>query len=327
MSKRIVICSDGTWNSPVDGETTNVLKLSRAIKPVASDKKAQVVFYDWGVGTDAHKITGGAFGVGLDKNIQDAYRFMVHNYNPGDELFLFGFSRGAYTVRSLAGFIRNVGVLKRANAGLIQKAYDLYRSRSKPDSERSRKFRKDNSWANETPIYFLGVWDTVGSLGIPFSFLGFLNDKYEFHDTKLSRIIEHARHAVSIDEKRDDFKPTLWDLKNKKEDIKQVWFAGVHSDVGGGFKESGLSDIALKWMIQEAKALGLTVENYLKPNPEFDGKLHKSYKGAYRLLGKFQRPMKEYGKLDLHPAVKQRYTNDSSYRPKNLVEYLDEYGW
>ena len=113
MSRRIIICSDGTWNSPEDEVATNVLKLSRSIKDVATDGKPQFVFYDWGVGTDVNKLTGGAFGVGLDKNIQDAYRFIVHNYNPGDELFLFGFSRGAYTVRSLAGFIRNVGVLKR----------------------------------------------------------------------------------------------------------------------------------------------------------------------------------------------------------------------
>jgi len=222
MSRRIIICSDGTWNSPEDEVATNVLKLSRSIKDVATDGKPQFVFYDWGVGTDVNKLTGGAFGVGLDKNIQDAYRFIVHNYNPGDELFLFGFSRGAYTVRSLAGFIRNVGVLKRAKSELIPKAYDLYRSGSKPDSDRSKKFRKNNSWANRTSINFLGVWDTVGSLGIPFSFLGFLNDKYEFHDTKLSSIIKHARHAVSIDEKREDFKPALWDVKSSKAKGKKV---------------------------------------------------------------------------------------------------------
>jgi len=327
MSRRIIICSDGTWNSPVDGKATNVLKLARSIKHVADDGKPQFVFYDWGVGTDAHTITGGAFGVGLDKNIQDAYRFIVHNYHLGDELFLFGFSRGAYTVRSLAGFIRNVGILKRVNAELIPKAYNLYRSRSKPDSERSCIFRSDNSWANQTPVAFLGVWDTVGSLGIPFSFLGFLNDKYEFHDTKLSSIIKHARHAVSIDEKRDDFKPTLWSVEDTGHDIKQVWFVGVHSDIGGGYKESGLSDIALKWMIQQARSFGLTVEKHLKPIPEIDGKLHKTYKGCYRLLGKYQRPMKEYGKLDLHPTVKQRYNNDPSYRPDNLEKYLQEYGW
>ncbi len=327
MTKRIIICSDGTWNSPVEGEATNVLKLARSIKPVAADGNPQVVFYDWGVGTDTHTITGGAFGVGLDKNIQDAYRFIVHNYNPGDELFLFGFSRGAYTVRSLAGFIRNVGILKRPKAELIPKAYNLYRSKSKPKSARSKKFRKDNSVANETPIDFLGVWDTVGSLGIPFSFLGFLNDKYEFHDTKLSRIIKHARHAVAIDEKRDDFKPALWDIKDSNQDVKQVWFAGVHSDVGGGYKDSGISDIALKWMIQEARSFGLAVEKYLKPIPKFDAKLHKSYKGGFRFLGKYQRPLKEHGKLDLHPTVKQRYNKVSTYRPKNLVEYLKKFGW
>lgn len=101
----------------------------------------------------------------------------------------------------------------------------------------------------------------------------------------------------------------------------------MHSDVGGGYKDSGLSDIALKWMIKEAGTLGLTVERHLNPMPKFDAKLHKSYKGFYHVLGKYPRPMKEHGELDLHPTVRQRYSKNSSYRPKNLVEYLEEYGW
>lgn len=327
MSKRIVICSDGSWNSPEKGVATNVLKLARAICPIDSDNKPQVVFYDWGVGTDGDTMTGGAFGAGLDKNIQDAYRFIVHNYESGDELFLFGFSRGAYTVRSLAGFIRNVGIIKRKFSDQIPKAYALYRSKSKPDSKRSLDYRKKYALADRATIDFIGVWDTVGALGIPISFLGFLNNKYEFHDTKLSGIIKHARHAVSIDEKRKDFEPTLYKAGNSNSNVKQVWFAGVHSDVGGGYKETDLSDIALKWMIEEAKALGLKVESHLNPKGNAVGKIHQSYKGGFRFLGQYQRPLNEYGKIQLHPSVKTRYDRIEGYGARNLEKYLAEYGW
>ena len=151
--KRIVICSDGTWNTADQkngGEyrPTNVVKMARTISAVSKDGISQVVFYDEGVGADKwglDRLTGGAFGRGLDKNIEDAYRFLMRNYIKGDEIFLFGFSRGAYTVRSLAGLIRNCGLLKPINADKFKDAYDLYISKSHPDSEYSKKFRKNNS--------------------------------------------------------------------------------------------------------------------------------------------------------------------------------------
>ncbi len=142
--KRIVICADGTWNDPEDENPTNVLRLARAVKPVASKGVKQVVFYDWGVGSYYAKVRGGISGLGMMKNIQDGYRFIVQNYKPGDELYFFGFSRGAYTVRSLAGFIYNCGILKREHARLIQKAFDLYKDRKiHPESAASSKFRSN----------------------------------------------------------------------------------------------------------------------------------------------------------------------------------------
>jgi uncharacterized protein (DUF2235 family) len=331
-NKRIVICCDGTWNNPEQKFVTNVIKLARVVSPVDSNGIQQVVFYDWGVGSSkdvSDRIKGGAFGKGLDKNIQDAYRFIVHNYYLNDELYLFGFSRGAYTARSLAGFIRNVGILKKKHASLIPKAYNMYRSKTKPDSPTAKKFRRTYSHAT-LEIKFVGVWDTVGSLGVPIKVLNFLNKKYAFHDTSISRIIKCARHAVAIDEKRDDFKPTLWNVRDSNQDVKQVWFAGVHGDVGGGYEKKGLSDIAFKWMIDEAKAARLAFDNsyvskLVKPN--FLGKQHKSWTGGYWFLGTYTRDIGVFGLAELHPSVKKRWNGNPKYRSKNLKKYLTKYPW
>ena len=177
--KRIVICSDGTWNKPEENLNedfpTNVLKFSRAVKPVDDKGVAQIVFYDWGIGSYHNSVKGGAFGAGLDKNIMDAYRFIVHNYDEGDEIFLFGFSRGAYTVRSLAGLMNNCSILKKENANRINEAYELYKNpNEKPSGEFSVNYRKLFSVADKVPIHFVGVWDTVGSMGLPTSIFGFI---------------------------------------------------------------------------------------------------------------------------------------------------------
>ena len=141
--KRIIICSDGTWNDPEDENPTNVLRIARAVKPIGSEGVKQVVFYDWGVGSYYANARGGTAGLGMMKNIQDGYRFIVQNYNPGDELFLFGFSRGAYTIRSLAGMLNNCGILKRTNAHQIPDAFKFYKKRSaKPGSPAARAWRK-----------------------------------------------------------------------------------------------------------------------------------------------------------------------------------------
>lgn len=261
--KNIVILSDGTWNSPEDINTTNVVRMARVIAPFDDAKNTQVVFYDWGVGSDGNKILGGIAGVGLEKNIKDCYRFLVHNYNPGDRLFFFGFSRGAYTVRSLAGLVRKAGILKREHAGLIAQCYSQYRRRSnssRPGQPGAIEFRDQYAYEDRTEIAFVGVWDTVGHLGIPVPFWGTSTEEENilFHDNEPSSIIRCARHAMSIDENRSDFKPALWDAKEGL-DIQQVWFPGVHADVGGGYKEAGLSNIAMHWIIREAQAAGLNL--------------------------------------------------------------------
>ena len=277
VSKRIVICADGTWNRPErnikEDFPTNVLKLSRAIRPI-SKGISQQVFYDWGLGSYYDPAIGGATGTGINKNIKDSFRYIVQNYHPGDEIFLFGFSRGAYTVRSLCGMINNCGILKRADANLIEKAFNLYKKSgavNAPNGINSENFRKLHSHGNpKSPksrtVKFVGVWDTIGALGIPFSFLGFLNKEHEFYDRHIGDNVQIARHAMAIDELRSDFEPTIWEPKSGL-DLKQVWFAGVHSDIGGSYKPdkdgSSLADISLKWMLREAGNANLGVESHL----------------------------------------------------------------
>ena len=343
MKKRIVICADGTWNRPeqnlAEDFPTNILKLARAIQqPVAKDDNIpQQVFYDWGIGSYHSKVISGITGKGLHKNIMDDYRYIVHNYSPGDELYLFGFSRGAYTIRSLCGLINNYGIIKRPYARLIQKAFDYYknsRSEYAPDGAKAIAFRKEYSHPSRK-IKFVGVFDTVGAMGIPFSFLGLFENKDEFYDTKMGPNIEIARHALAIDEKREDFEPTIWNPKRSTR-IKQVWFAGCHADIGGSYKPDRnrgvLSNNSLYWMIQEAEDAGLAIAPHIgKPNKgDPNATLHNSRVSFYRLRGKNNRNIQhENGsKVLIHASVRTRWNSDSKYRPAKLKEYLaTKGGW
>lgn len=350
--KRIVICADGTWNRPEKNIKkdfpTNVLKLARAISPGGKDGVEQVVFYDWGLGSYNDKFLAGTFGKGINKNIMDCYRFIVQNYALGDELYFFGFSRGAYTVRSLAGLLNNCGILYNAKANLIQKAFDMYKSAEiHPSDETSREFRRLNSVTIKLDglsrdekkkytddgcpkIHFVGVWDTVGALGIPFSVLGFLNEKHMFHDNKIGPNMLYARHAMAIDEKRDDFQPTIWKQRTGV-DIQQVWFAGVHSDVGGGYTpdKGGIvaADYPLKWISEEAGKAGLVLSGHLSSRLKLSptATLHDSKRGIYKVAGTHVRTVLSY--LDIHESVKARWDADGDYRPEKLRERVDKYGW
>jgi type VI secretion system (T6SS) phospholipase Tle1-like effector len=194
VSKRLVICCDGTWNTPDKSEggrpvLTNVAKVALSVSPSSEANVEQRVYYQHGVGVSRWEhIRGGAFGFGLSRNVREAYRFIVENYEPGDELFFFGFSRGAFTARSTVGLIRNAGILRRENTARIDEAYTLYRDRAvHPNDLESQLFRRTYSF--ETRIRFIGVWDTVGALGIPLSGvrgLKAITSRWEFHDTALS---------------------------------------------------------------------------------------------------------------------------------------------
>jgi len=347
MEKRIVICADGTWNRPEKDlkkdYPTNVLRLARAIAPFGNDSQPQQVFYDWGIGSYHDRVSGGITGAGIHKNIKDNYRYIVQNYSEGDDIYLFGFSRGAYTVRSLCGLINNVGIVKRDNANLIEQAFEHYKRRGynyRPDGSESQKFKRAYSH-QETKIKFVGVWDTVGALGIPFTFLGLFENKDEFYDSKMGPNIEIARHAMAIDEQREDFKPTTWRYREEV-DLKQAWFAGVHTDIGGSYppdKNKNLaSDIALSWMIKEAGLIGLKVEDHLNNSlqPTHRSSINESRKNIYKLKEKFLRPIdfrmseekeKDVNKVYIHQSVQDRWNADPKYRPENLEKYINRTGW
>lgn len=274
-NKKLVIFFDGTWNRAdqhsKDGKLcpTNITKLFIATLPHDLQGNEQIIHYVQGVGTKTfERIRGGGFGYGISDNIKDGYKFLVSNYEDGDDIYIFGFSRGAYTARSLAGLIRNVGILKREKLYLIDQAYRIYKDRTPdwhPNSPNSQAFKQEHTWPNER-IKFLGVFDTVGALGAPFGIiLGWLIDKIfacSFHDTQLSSIVENAYHALAIDERRLIFQPTLM-KENKQhtpENFEQKWFPGVHSNVGGGYANTGLSDLALTWMTEKAKKHGLNLD-------------------------------------------------------------------
>ncbi len=349
MPKRIVICSDGTWNRPTQKHKgvvcpTNVFKIKQAIAPYSKDGWPQVVFYDEGIGARGlwvSRITRGATGLGLKKNIEDAYRFVMDNYAEGDQLFFFGFSRGAYTVRSTAGLLRKCGLLRREHADKFDEAYDFYRVRgddTRPSAPRSEEFRRKHSLifsdaTTDMQIKFIGVWDTVGALGIPLFLFGWVNKLFnlEFHDLQLSSKVENAFQALAIDEFRRPFMPALWDVDEPVEPprrLEQVWFSGAHSNVGGGYQHTGLSDITLLWMMKRAEESGLAFEpeytKHMNIRPDPFGALVNSRtflywfsRRCYRLIG--------YGgdsKESLAQEVYERYKNDKRYRPRNLEKFL-----
>lgn len=334
MVKRLVICADGTWNRPEQDlqkdVPTNVLRMARAIRPISADGQAQHVFYDWGIGSYHNSVIGGVTGQGIHKNIMDAYRYIVQNYTPGTDIYLFGFSRGAYTVRSLCGLINNCGILKRPDARLIQLAFDHYKKTSaawKPGGTKSVAFRKEHSHGSRE-IRFVGVWDTVGALGVPFSLMGLFDRKDEFYDTKLGGNVRIARHALAIDERREDFEPTLW-IPRDDLDLEQVWFAGSHSDIGGGYPvdDQGLlaSDAPLEWMVQHARDAGLDVEDHLVADikPSARARLHNSRRHVFRFSRPLIRDLNPDGiETTIHPSVVERHRLDSDYRPPNLDQIL-----
>ncbi|GAB3867631.1 DUF2235 domain-containing protein [Nocardioides maradonensis] len=266
--KRLVVCCDGTWNKPDSENVTNVEKIARTVQsdPDATAGVHQLVYYVSGVGTnsyEADRLLGGAFGFGLFHNVIACYRFLAQNYAPGDEIFIVGFSRGAYTARSVAGMLGRVGLLTKV--ALVEErlpeAVHLYQHTRMPAGvlgESVDEFKHDH--CNVVPVTFLGVFDTVGALGVP----GFEHDVPRFHDVQLSRQVLCARQALAIDETRMKFEPTFWeaaaDAPTEDSRIKQVWFEGAHSDVGGGYAETGLSDTALLWMAREAHAAGLVFD-------------------------------------------------------------------
>ena len=298
--KRLVFCFDGSWNRLDADCPTNVVLMAESIRPTARDGTTQIVYYDEGVGTGRNeKFRGGGLGMGLLTNLREAYRFLIFNYEPGDEIFVFGFSRGAYTARSFAGFIRHVGVLDINSASQINEALTLYKaalSKDGDDHPRTMRFRADYSskvcvsdhdrqWRcnnisefkpDEVPVLeikYVGVWDTVGALGWPNLIPGskWLNRKLGFHDVRLTSKISGRPPRVGARRTSQAVRPTVWnnvaelnadrsmDHYHPDAPYQQRWFPGVHGAVGGGGPSRALSDSALSWILAGARRQGLEV--------------------------------------------------------------------
>ena len=267
MPKNIVICCDGTGNEFSD-HNSNVVKLYGTL---IIDGKSQIGYYHPGVGTLGapsarnwlsktwSMLMGLAFGAGLLDNVGDAYRYLMETYETGDHVYIFGFSRGAYTARALAGVLHMFGLLYPGNDGLIPYVLRMYARRTRNAAGMTHTFSVadgfKSTFCRDVKLHMVGVWDTVSSVG-------YVWDPVRLPYTGQNPDMKNGRHAISVDERRCYFRNNLWGAALPGQSIKQVWFAGVHSDVGGSYPEaeSGLAKIALEWMLCEAISLGLLVD-------------------------------------------------------------------
>ncbi len=354
-TRRLVLLFDGTWNKPESN--TNVERLRQLIAPRDPAGIEQLINYLPGVGVSPGltHLLGGAFGYGLSDHVIEGYRWLCEVWQPGDDVYLFGFSRGAYTARSLGGMIRKCGLLRCGADGSVAKAdistaYDFYREvTTKPDDPAALGFRASHS--TEIEIHFIGVWDTVGSLGIPdtASWFPYARARYQFHDTELSKIVKYAYQALALDEHRADFAPTVWTrnpytikpgetLTSKKLEqieIEQRWFIGSHSDVGGGNDRDGagrkpdpLPELPLAWLQRKAINAGLACDELVAPAIDADmGMPRNSYaEFMYGIYKEFKPPFDRTLGTGINEKVDdsvwQRWLADGSYRSPSMVQAL-----
>lgn len=309
MGKNIVICYDGTGNE-YGTHNTNVVKTFETI--IRDD--TQIAFYDPGVGTfnflgrtlgkKVGIMLGKAFGAGLQQNLEDGYEYLMNRFEPGDKVYLFGFSRGAFTARALAGMIHYFGILQKGSKNLIPYVSKMYNRRN---FSVCGDFKK--TFCHECKPHFVGVWDTVGSLG-------YIHGK-KFYDHTLNPDIKYGFHAIAIDEKRKKFPVSIWDESKKTDEqkIEQVWFAGVHSDVGGWYNERGLSDIAFAWMMDKALKCGLNLKKDWKDclNQNARGMMHNSRTKLWRIWRPVDREIPKDAKI--HQSVIDRMNGNGNYKP------------
>lgn len=350
--RRLILFFDGTWNDPMD--KTNVYRMAALTKHKADDGIEQHFFYDPGVGsTTGTRILGGAFAYGLTRNLMDGYQWLAKNYRKDDEIWIFGYSRGAYTARSLVGLLNKCGLVKVYTPVLLKEAERLYRNKDIATGDKqSNEFIE--SYSRRVRIKFLGVWDTVGTLGIPY----FWNEytKFSWHSTSLSPQVDNAFHAMALDEHRALYDVALWtsptgEPPTAEQTVEQRWFIGAHANVGGGYPEDPLADIPLNWMYYKAKNLGLALKpiteqvlqrqpaaHYFRPALSYDdfllgiyARYREAFKGDqakfYRAFDRGWRNQKAIN-ITVDDSVRQRWAIspqqsipavDDYYRPKVLV--------
>jgi uncharacterized protein (DUF2235 family) len=368
--KRLALFLDGTWNDPDDH--TNVRDLFDAVRQETIDGVQQLAYYRKGVGTEWYnRLVGGTVGAGLSDNVRHAYEWLVRNYEDGDEIFIFGFSRGAYTARSIAGVIINCGLLRQGADMSVTDIYGRYAQGKKstplynllrlPDAERNALGEPEKRLlraSRRVEIKMIGVWDTVGALGVPWTEAPLIGRRnFFFHNTNLSMLIEHAYHALAIDEHRGPYKPTLWTkfipavpdpprtTQIREPIVEQRWFIGAHSNVGGGYAKDTLRRIPLAWLQRKASECGLKFSQPLAlsgeefrtvPVDSYGNFLHGAYR-VLRLGKRFHRPIgagrravqrgfSEPIKETIDASVFQRVGAFPDYRPENLKKWAEQKG-
>lgn len=324
MPKNIVIFSDGTGQEGGKGANTNIYKLFNMIE---DRTKNQISFYDAGLGTGWRKVSGNVSGAGISKNILECYTFIFENFEAGDQIYLFGFSRGAATVRSLSSFIHYFGVIPKSRPELIKQAYKIYKiSNDEKRKAKAKDFvaRHHTMW---TRIKFLGCYDTVAALGLPIKPLSVLINKipgmqHSFQNFKLNETVENAYQALAIDDERKTFHPILWDTDRLDyQSIKQVWFCGMHTDVGGGYDKKDLSDVSLNWMKNMAVNHGLRIysKHAVTIDGNVNGHMHNSRGEGWTKLYRKQQRFWDKSRSDkpvVHESVLQRTNNpDNNSEP------------
>ena len=382
--RRIALCLDGTWNSAYneqkrrDGHAvlkpTNVLKVCRGVVPFADDGTMQISYYALGVGSLAEypgaanrllylsdRTLGGAWGAGFEGNVEDALHFLAINYEVGDELFIFGFSRGAATARAVTQFLDwNHGLPEKGDAYYLPRLFRAYVISHGAAGEQERMLAEINAdRANEhppraplkafrpTPVKYLGLWDTVMALGSRFEATAAstaAGARSFYAGNEPARCVAHARQALAVDEHRFDFRPEVWVGAGQGQTMEQRWFAGVHSNVGGGYVNDGVANVAFRWILEGATAQGLEIDpDYVKHfRPYVQDSLYESASLLYRALdfirfrsGRGKRRLDAYApaaNLALDPSVIRRMqaktvlgSDDqptAPYRPENVMVFL-----
>jgi uncharacterized protein (DUF2235 family) len=358
QKKRLAVFLDGTWNSV--NSNTNVWRMRALCSSKGTDDRPQLIYYEVGV----NGFLGGVFGQGVGENIRLAYEWLVENYNEGDEIFIFGFSRGAYTARALAGLVAINGILKAGSPIGISELFDRYKKgdeesiwklKAMEEAGNADKFTVQEKWllkySQPTKIKLVGVWDTVGSVGLKaWNIEGISRSTFDYLQTGLRIHIENGYHALAIDEHRSDFEPTIWSVRRPKdqnatiakprliENVEQRWFVGAHANVGGGYETDLLAQAPLRWMMKKAQMHGLS----FRSDVDLDGdsltaQIADSYKsfgsGVYALVSPpLYRPIGRDPEVQdngthtninetVDRSVFDRWRADAAYRPNNLTEW------
>lgn len=329
MPKNIVVLSDGTGQDGVKDLDTNIYKLKLML---GADTPEQMSFYDKGVGTDWRKIFGNAVGRGFSHNVLQCYEYLSETFNTGDKIFLFGFSRGAATIRSLSGFISSFGIMPKSTPQLVDKAWGIYKIKNKNKREKATEEFLSTQTTNRTEIEFLGCYDTVAALGHPYKRISKIIDKvpfwkHRFHNFKLCGNVKNAYQALAIDDKRKTFHPILWDADSSR-NIRQVWFCGMHSDVGGGYEDNSLSDIPLTWLTNMAVKHGLIVNSSdsVNINGDVNGHMHDSMTWFYRKKERFW-DTNRTDKPILHASVINRKKNKDNKNEPPYNPWISEFDY